>query len=479
MKEFRKLFIGGHWAEPSGAGTVDVISPATEEVVGRVPEVVPEDVDRAVAAAAESWQAGTWRTAPLEDRIAVMTRLADSLEARKDELAELVTLQVGSPITMSLGSQAAAFGLVRSFIDAVRTMTFEEMRTGPRGKALVRRVPVGVVANISPWNGPLYMDLMTIVPALLAGCSAVAKPAVETPLSGFVLAEAMGEAGLPAGVLSVLPADRAVGQHLVSHPGIVKVSFIGSTAAGRQIASTCGQQLKRVCLELGGKSAAIVLDDADLSVLIPALVVGSFYNTGQACNALTRLVVHRSRHDEVVDALLTAVKGLVVGDPFDPATQIGPLAMKRQLDRVLSYIDLGKSEGAVLACGGGQPANLDRGFYVEPTVFTGVRNDMRIAREEIFGPVLSVIAYDGGDDEAIAIANDSEYGLHGAVFTADHARAARVAAAVDSGTFTINGYVTNTAAPYGGVKGSGYGREHGVEGISEFLEYRTINDPLG
>jgi aldehyde dehydrogenase (NAD+) len=240
----------------------------------------------------------------------------------------------------------------------------------------VRRVPVGVVANISPWNGPLYMDLMTIVPALLAGCSAVAKPAVETPLAAFVLAEAMAEAGLPQGVLSVLPADRAVGQYLVSHPDITKVSFIGSTAAGRQIASTCGQ-LKRVCLELGGKSAAIVLDDADLSVLIPALVVGSFYNTGQACNALTRLVVHRSRHDEVVDALLTAVKGLVVGDPFDPATQIGPLAMKRQLDRVLGFIELGKAEGAVLACGGERPAGLDRGFYVEPTVFTGVRNDMR------------------------------------------------------------------------------------------------------
>jgi aldehyde dehydrogenase (NAD+) len=323
------------------------------------------------------------------------------------------------------------------------------------------------------------MDLMTIVPALLAGCSVVAKPAVETPLTGFVLAEAMAEAGLPAGALSVLPADREIGQHLVSHPGIAKVSFIGSTAAGRQIAATCGQQLKQVCLELGGKSAAIVLDDADLSVLIPALIVGSFYNTGQACNALTRLLVPRSRHDEVVDALLTAVKGLAVGDPLDPATQIGPLAMRRQLDRVLGYIELGKSEGATLACGGGRPANLDQGFYVEPTVFTGVRNDMRIAQEEIFGPVLLVIAYDGGDDEAVAIANDSSYGLHGAVFTRDHDRAARVAAAVDSGTCTINGYVTNTAAPYGGVKGSGYGRERGVEGIGEFLEYRTINDPLG
>jgi aldehyde dehydrogenase (NAD+) len=479
MYEYTKLFIGGEWAEPSVSRMVDVISPSTEEPIGRVPEVVPEDVERAVDAATRCWADGTWRSASLEDRIAVISRLADSLEARKDELARMVTLQVGSPITMSLASQGAAFALVRSFIDAAREMTFEETRTGPRGKAVVRRVPVGVVANISPWNGPLYMDLMTIVPALLAGCAVVAKPAVETPLTGFVLAEAMAEAGLPAGALSVLPADRTVGQHLISQPGIVKVSFIGSTAAGRQIAATCGQQLKRVCLELGGKSAAIVLDDADLGVVVPSLIAGSFYNTGQACNALTRLVVHRSRHDEAVDALLTAVKGLVVGDPLDPATQIGPLAMNRQLERVQGYIELGKSEGAVVACGGGRPAHLERGYYIEPTVFTGVRNDMRIAQEEIVGPVLSVIPFDGGDDAAVAIANDSQYGLHGAVFTRDHARAERVAAAVDSGTFTINGYVTNTAAPYGGVKASGYGREHGVEGIGEFLEYRTVNDPLG
>lgn len=341
----------------------------------------------------------------------------------------------------------------------------------------ILREPVGVVAAISPWNGPLFLSLVKVVPALLTGCSVVAKPAVETPLTGFVLGELLQRAGIPDGVVSILPADRDAGQHLVAHPGIDKVTFTGSTAAGRRIAATCGEHLKRVSLELGGKSAALALDDVEVDVLVPALLAGSFYNSGQACNALTRLVVHRSRHDEVVDALIDGVKGLVVGDPADPKTQIGPMASATQRARVESYIEAGRAEGATVACGGGRPADLPRGWYVEPTVFTGVDNSMRVAQEEIFGPVLSVIPFDGGDEAAVAIANDSDYGLHGAVFTADPERALAVARRVESGTFTINGYLTNTAAPFGGLKASGLGREFGPEGLGEFLEYRTINDP--
>ncbi|GHF36100.1 betaine-aldehyde dehydrogenase [Amycolatopsis bartoniae] len=475
--DYDRILIGGRWTEPASPEKVEVVSPTTEEVVARIPRVTAADVDRAVDAARESWRRRAWRDAPPDERISAVRRLADLLAEHADDLAQRVTSEMGSPITMSKGSQAGAIGLVRSFADAYEKLTLEERRPGPRGPAWILREPVGVVAAISPWNGPLFLSLVKVVPALLTGCSVVAKPAVETPLTGFVLGELLQRAGIPDGVVSILPADRDAGQHLVAHPGIDKVTFTGSTAAGRRIAATCGEHLKRVSLELGGKSAALALDDVEVDVLVPALLAGSFYNSGQACNALTRLVVHRSRHDEVVDALIDGVKGLVVGDPADPKTQIGPMASATQRARVESYIEAGRAEGATVACGGGRPADLPRGWYVEPTVFTGVDNSMRVAQEEIFGPVLSVIPFDGGDEAAVAIANDSDYGLHGAVFTADPERALAVARRVESGTFTINGYLTNTAAPFGGLKASGLGREFGPEGLGEFLEYRTINDP--
>ncbi|MFI7166286.1 aldehyde dehydrogenase [Rhodococcus erythropolis] len=475
--EYDKFLIGGKWVLPEGDGVIDVVSPASGAVVARVPEAVPADIDKAVAAARKAWDDRVWRDQSPEDRAKIIVKLAELLDSNTEDLAQRVTAEMGSPITMSRGSQKAGIGLVFSFVDAVREIAFEERRQTKRGPVSIRRQPVGVVAAISPWNGPLYLSLVKVIPALLAGCSVIAKPAIETPLTGYRLGELMLEAGIPEGVLSIIPAGREVGQHLVAHPGIDRVSFTGSTAAGRLIAATCGQQLKGCSLELGGKSAAIVLDDADIDVVVPAMVAGAFYNTGQACNALTRMVVHSNRHNEVVSALVDAVRKMKVGDPSDPDTVIGPLVSRTQLDRVNRYIDIGKSEGAVLACGGGRPSGLESGYYVEPTVFTDVHNDMTIAQEEIFGPVLSVIRYDGDDDEAIAIANASIYGLHGAVFTRDTERAQRIASRVEAGTFSINGYVTNPDAPYGGVKASGLGRENGAEGLAEFLDYHVINDP--
>ncbi|MBF6207859.1 aldehyde dehydrogenase [Streptomyces gardneri] len=476
MYEYDKFFVGGQWAAPTGSNRRDIVSPATEEVVASIPEATTADIDAAVTAARAAWDARTWRDAPVRERAQKILALADLLDGRAEDLARRVTAEMGQPMSLSTRSQATAIRLIRSFVDALDHIVFEERRQGPSGPATVRREGVGVAAAISPWNGPFFLSVIKVVPALLAGCSVIAKPADNTPLSGYVLAEAAAELDLPDGVLSVIPAGRKVGAHLVAQRGVDKVSFTGSTVAGRAIASVCGEQLKSVSLELGGKSAAIALDDVDLSVLVPAMVAGAFYNTGQACTALTRLVVHRSRYEEVVDSMVTAAKGMVIGDPMDLATQIGPLASAEQRDRVERYIEIGKSE-ATLACGGGRPADQARGFFVEPTIFTDVRNDMRIAQEEIFGPILSIIPFDGGDDEAIAIANGTAYGLHGAVFTQDAERAAHVAKRVESGTFTINGYVNNPAAPFGGVKASGLGREFGAEGIAEYLEFHTINDP--
>jgi betaine-aldehyde dehydrogenase len=477
--QYDKLFIGGQWVSPAGSETVDVVSPTTEQPVASIPKATDADIDAAVAAARKAHDDRTWRDLPPAERGKQLLALADLLEARADDIARRVTLEMGQPMALSARSQRGAIGLIRSFVEVLDRVVFEERREGPAGPSTVRRRAVGVAAAISPWNGPFFLSAVKVAPALLAGCSVIAKPADNTPLSGYVLAEAAAELDLPPGVLSVVPAGREAGAHLVAHPGVDKVSFTGSTESGRKIAAVCGTQLKRVSLELGGKSAALALDDVDLETLVPALVAGSFYNTGQACTALTRLVVHRSRYDEVVEAMAQAAKAMVVGDPLDPATQIGPLATAEQRERVERYIEIGKSEGARLVQGGGRPSEPGTGYFVEPTVFADVRNDMRIAQEEIFGPVLSIIPFDGTDDDAIAIANDSTYGLHGAVFTPNKERAEYVAARVESGTFTINGYVNNPAAPFGGVKASGLGREFGAEGLEEFLEFHTVNDPKG
>jgi betaine-aldehyde dehydrogenase len=348
------------------------------------------------------------------------------------------------------------------------------VREGRLSWALIDREPIGVVGAIVPWNAPFFIGALKTLSPLLAGCAVVVKPAEETPLDLFYLGQALYDAGLPPGVLSIVPGDAAVGEHLIRHPGTDKIAFTGSTAAGRQVGAICGEGLKPVDLELGGKSAAIVLDDADLDTTIPALRAGAFYNSGQVCAALTRILVSRTRHDEVVTRLGDAARELVVGDPFDPLTEIGPLASERQRDRVEGYLQVAEAEGVHVVAGGRRPGPLARGYYIEPTVLTDVSNSARVAQEEIFGPVALVLTYDDVD-EAVTIANDSPYGLHGGVFTSDEDRGVEIARRLVTGTVSINSFTMNSDAPFGGRKSSGFGREFGPEGIGSFLDYKTIN----
>ena len=462
--------MGGRWSSSTDSWS-DVICPSTEEVAARVRASSTTDIDQAVTAARRALATGDWAQRPFADRAEVVRRAADLVDPQAEEIGHLITTEMGAPL--ALFQVVAATHYMRSLADASDTLTLGEARPGWLAWALVEREPVGVVGSLAPWNGPFHLAAQKSIAALLAGCSVVFRPAAETPLDAFYLAEALIEAGLPDGVLSVIPGGTEIGQYLVAHPGVDMVDFTGSTAAGRQIGATCGQQLKRVHLELGGKSAAVVLDDADVEQILPAL--GQvFMNSGQVCAALTRVLAPTSMYDDVVDGLASVASSLHVGDPFDQTTEMGPLVSKRQLDRVKGYITRGEEEGAEVAFGGGTPAGLDCGFYVQPTVFSGVRNDMTIAREEIFGPVVCVIPY-GDLDEAVAIANDTPYGLHGGVFTADPTRGVDVARRLETGTVSVNSFTINTDAPFGGRKCSGIGRENGPEGIGAFLEYKTIN----
>ncbi|MFJ4770228.1 aldehyde dehydrogenase [Streptomyces uncialis] len=476
--EHQRLFIGGRWVEPAGADTIDIVSPVTEQIVGRVPHAVPADVDRAVAAAREAFDHGPWPRMTLAERVVVVTRIKDALAARHQELAELVTLQNGSPKLFSVRGQAlSAVGAFGVTIAAAARFTEEDERQGTGGPVLVRREPVGVVAAITPWNIPQLTIAGKLAPALLAGCAVILKPSPETPLDALWLAELCAGAGLPEGVLSVLPADRETGAYLVSHPGIDKIAFTGSVGAGKAIMAAAAENLTRVSLELGGKSAAILLDDADLTVAVPAIVGGTCAaNSGQACVALTRVLVPASRYDEVAAVLAGAFAGLKVGDPADPTTVVGPMVTRNQQRRNLDYIRIGQEEGAKVLTGGGVPAGLTTGWYVEPTLFGDVTNDMRIAREEIFGPVVCLIRYES-EDEAVAIANDSAFGLSGAVFSADRERALGIARRVRTGTITVNGFRLDLAAPFGGYKNSGIGREFGPEGLAAYFEYKAVNLP--
>ncbi|MEO3792503.1 aldehyde dehydrogenase [Nonomuraea sp. B10E15] len=473
MRQHDKLFIGGEWVAPAGDATIDVISPHTEEVVGRVPDGTPEDVERAVAAARQAFDHGPWPRMTFAERAEVIGRLAAIYNERQGEMARLITEEMGSPITFSNLAQAPQpLGMLQFYAELGKTFQQEEERPGLFGPLTVRREPVGVVAAVVPWNVPQFVTMTKLAPALLAGCTVVLKPAPETPLDAYLLAEWAVEAGLPAGVLNIVPAGRETGEHLVSHAGVDKVAFTGSTAAGRRIAAICGEQLKRVSLELGGKSAAIILDDADLAAGMGFLSMASLMNNGQACVAQTRILASRNRYDEVVDAIASMVGSQPVGDPADPATGIGPLVARRQQERVEGYIRIGMEEGAKVVVGGLERP-YDRGWYVAPTVFAGVSNDMRIAREEIFGPVLAVIPYDDEAD-AVRIANDSDYGLAGTVWTADTDHGMEVARQVRTGTYGVNCYMLETNAPFGGYKASGIGRELGPEGLNGYLEYKTI-----
>jgi aldehyde dehydrogenase (NAD+) len=468
------FFIGGRWVEPSTDAKLSVISPMTEEEVLTFAEAGEADIDRAVAAARAAFDDGPWPWLSAVERGAYLRKVARELEARHEELANAWTTQVGAPISFTRYASAQIFGMFDFYAQVAEDYPLVDVRTRDDG-GLVRVVkePVGVVAAITPWNAPGVLLAYKVAAGLAAGCTIVSKPAPETPLDAYILAECIEAAGLPEGVFNVVPAGREVGDRLIRHPGIDKIAFTGSTAAGRHIAATAGERLARVSLELGGKSAAVVLEDAAIDDVLRSLVPFSMPITGQVCFSLTRVLVPTSRKDEVLEAYVDAVRQVNVGDPFEPTTQMGPLTMSRQLERVQGYIAQGIDEGANLVTGGGRPADQPRGYFVEPTVFDGVDQGMTIAREEIFGPVVSFIEYDGVDDAA-AKANATDYGLHGAVYTADAERGYDFARRVRAGSVTVNGMIVDYKIPFGGYKQSGLGREGGVEGLENYLETKAI-----
>ncbi|HEY5396606.1 MAG TPA: aldehyde dehydrogenase [Trebonia sp.] len=474
----RELFIGGAWEAPASGESVGVVSPSTEEVVGAVPSASPADIDRAVAAARQAFDSGPWPLFSPAERASVLARVADSLRKREAEIAGITVDEMGCAISAAPQAQTGfTAALFDYYASLARSYPFERTVVSGARAGLVTSEPVGVVAVIVPWNAPVTLACWKVAPALAAGCTVVIKPPPEAPLSNFVLADALAEAGLPPGVVSVIPAGRAVGEHLVTHVGTDKIAFTGSTAAGKRIMSLCGSQIKRVSLELGGKSAAVVLDDASVDSVIPRLVHGAMHLSGQVCGAHTRVLVPSSLYASAVEAAVEAAAHVQVGDPHDPATVVGPLVASRQRDRVEGYIKLAVDAGARVAAGGVRPASLPRGWYVAPTILASVDNSMRVAREEIFGPVLCLIPY-ADEDDAVRIANDSPYGLSGGVWSGDPARALRVARRLRTGSIAINGsYPPFPLVPFGGFKESGLGRELGPEGLANFLEPRSIGLP--
>ncbi|GHB73992.1 aldehyde dehydrogenase [Streptomyces viridiviolaceus] len=474
---YSKLYIGGRWVSPATDETIDVVSPFTEQAVARVPAASRADVDQAVAAAREAFEHGPWPRMQLQERLEVLRRLSVALGDRHEQTATLVSQEMGCPISLSRTMQTTgARLLLDSFLDLAPQYPWSTVRRSNTGNALVTREPVGVVAAVVPWNAPLLVTMLKLAPALLTGCTVILKPSPEAPLNSYLFAEMLQDAGLPGGVVNIVPAHRDVSEYLVTHRDVDKVSFTGSTAAGRRIASLCGQDLRRVTLELGGKSAAVILDDADLDVAVESIRALSLRNNGQACSNKTRIVVSRTRHAELLDRLTAMVGSMPVGDPADPATQVGPVVSAPQRERVEGYIDLGRKEGAKVLVGGGRPAGLEHGWFVEPTVFTDVQPSMRIAQEEIFGPVLAVLAFDD-EEQAVAIANDSDYGLNGSVFTSDPEHALAVARRIRTGTVELNGHGVGFHAPIGGFKCSGIGREAGLEGFDSYVELKSYGLP--
>ncbi len=473
-----RLFIGGEWVKPSSGATIEVTSASTEEVIGSVPDGQEADIDAAVAAARRAFDDPQgWSHWEPARRAAAMESLATELEKRGQEMAQLVSMQNGMPIAMSVPLEAGfPLVLLRYYAGLLATESFEDERPHLLGgTTIVRREPIGVVGAIAPWNYPQALAAFKYAPALAAGCTIVLKPSPETVLDAFLFAAAVEASDIPAGVLNIVPAGREVGAYLVQHRDIDKVAFTGSTAAGRQIAETCGRLLRPVTLELGGKSAAIILDDAelDLAKIGEDLFGATLANNGQTCYLGTRILAPRSRYSDVVDTMSAFASSLAVGDALDPTTQIGPMASRTHRERVEGYIAKGSGEGARLVTGGGRPEKLDKGWFVSPTIFADVDNNSTIAQEEIFGPVLSVIPYDDVDD-AVRIANDSDYGLGGSVWTADPERGKAVARRVRTGTIGINRYMVDPGAPFGGVKASGIGRELGPDALRPYQATKTM-----
>lgn len=479
-----RLFIGGDWIPSQGDQWITAYNPHTEEESGRVAAAVRADVDAAVAAARSAFDHGPWPRMSVAERAAIIRAAAGYLRDATEDIARVITSEMGSPIAQSLAVQVPrAFqiweyfaGLAESYPWQQRRPSYDEVNASL--ELLIEHEPVGVVAAVVPWNGPQIVSAMKLAPALVAGCTAVLKPSEEACLSFDFLAEAFRKAGLPEGVLNIVPADREVSEYLVAHPGVDKVSLTGSTTAGKRVAAVCAESVKRCTLELGGKGAALLLEDAVLDEVMPALTPPMAFINGQACNAPSRLLVPASRADEATEAIVATLRSLPFGDPNDPDTFIGPLASRRQRDRVASYLDLGKAEGAKAATGGGRPADYPVGWYIEPTIFVGVENSMRIAREEIFGPVYCVIPYTDVDD-AVRIANDSTYGLKNSVWTADPDRGVEVARRLLSGTVGVNSHNMDMAGPFGGYRQSGIGRECGQEGIEDYTELKCIMPPIG
>ena len=473
------MFIGGQWHATASQRMLEVIDPSRETYAGSALEATTEDIDLAVAAAREAFDRGPWPSLSVDERATFLERLADGIDARAEELTELAILERGVPRTQAPSyAMMAALSLRETAALAREFEWVENRKRMDGGYSRIVREPVGVVAGIVPWNGPLPSAAMKIAPALVAGCTMVLKPAPTTPLATYVLGDIAQQIGLPAGVLNIVAADREVSEHLVRHPGIDKVAFTGSSATGKRIAAICAERVARVTLELGGKSASVVLDDTDVAEALPTLVTGGTRSTGQACWANTRMLVPEARKDEIVEAVAEGYRAIRVGDAHDEATQMGPIAFEAQLRKVQGYIELAQSEGARLVTGGGRPGGLDRGWFVEPTLFDGVDNDMRIAREEVFGPVVVVIPY-RDEAEAIAIANDSPYGLGGSVISADPERAYGVARRIRTGMVGVNGMYLDPMVPFGGMKESGLGRENGVEGLLSFTEIKAVGMPTG
>lgn len=479
-KDYPSLYIDGFWRAAASTERIDVYSAATEERIGSVPAASPDDVNAAVDAARGAFDDPSgWSAWSPGQRADVLRTFASELKSRASDIVTAVSSQNGMPVSIGRFSEGMVPAkMLKYYAGLAESTPASEMRTSlVHGRTDVRREPVGVVGAIVPWNFPQILTFFKLAPALAAGCTVVLKPSSETVLDAMLVAEAAHAAGLPAGVLNIVPGPgRTAGARLVEHPGVDKIAFTGSTGAGRSIAEICGRQLKPVTLELGGKSAAIILDDADLSVVMAGLFAVTLINQGQGCYLCTRILAPRSRYREVVDAVTDMAKSLKIGDPLDDSTMIGPVASVAQRDTVESYIAKGLAEGGEVTTGGGRPAGFDRGWYVEPTVFAGLDNSAVVSREEIFGPVLSVIEY-GDDDDAVRIANDSDYGLAGTVWTGDLDRGIAVAGRVHTGSIGVNGFTMDHGAPFGGVKDSGIGRELGPEGLAAYQQYKSVYLP--